>query len=221
MVYVGTVLPKHLENDPAVKFFNAIPGWPTATQAQCIRLLYPALLQTQDAVMISDMDMIPLQRTFFTHGFHPFNNSQFVSLRGIDEGERQVYMCYVGAEPRTFGALFGIQSLNNIYERLAQWGCVAPSDGIKGKRGWCIDQILLYIHIKKIPQSHLHLLPNTREFPRLDRGDPKSWLEPTNQLENDIITGEFNDFHLPYHPNIMPRVLQIYSAVPKCQIWLC
>ena len=44
LIYVGAELPPHLQEDSDVIFFKAIPSWPTATQAQCIRLLYPALL---------------------------------------------------------------------------------------------------------------------------------------------------------------------------------
>jgi len=90
MVYVGESLPAHLVNDRAVVFFKAIPGWPTATQAQVIRLLYPALMKSDGAIMLSDMDMIPLQKDFFVGGFEQFSPSKFVSLDGIDEGEKQI-----------------------------------------------------------------------------------------------------------------------------------
>jgi hypothetical protein len=43
MVYVGSDLPEELKNDPAVLHWKPSPCWPTATQAQVIRLLYPGL----------------------------------------------------------------------------------------------------------------------------------------------------------------------------------
>ena len=71
MVYVGSTLPEELKNDPAVLHWKPSPSWPTATQAQVIRLLYPALLKCDGAVLLSDMDMIPMQRDFFIKGFEP------------------------------------------------------------------------------------------------------------------------------------------------------
>ena len=69
MVYIGESLPKHLEDDICISLFKPVPHMPTATQAQMIRLLYPALIKTDGAVVISDMDCIPLNADFFTEGF--------------------------------------------------------------------------------------------------------------------------------------------------------
>jgi len=200
MIYVGDTLPKHLEKDPAVKFFKAIPGWPTATQAQCIRLLYPALLGGNDAVMISDMDMIPLQRAFFTHGFESFNSSQFVSLRGIDEGEQQVYMCYVGATPKVWGEMFNISNEQDITDRLTEWSQKYPADGNHGGEGWCSDQIELYERVKlwqNILPERIGLKPWTAEIPRLCRSRPNEWVYFTSKLIKDIVDCKYVDFHMP------------------------
>jgi hypothetical protein len=200
MVYVGESLPEHLQNDPAVKFFKGIPGWPTATQAQCIRLLYPALLGGSDAVMISDMDMIPLQRSFFTQGFLSFQQNQFVSLRGIDENEKQIYMCYVGATPRVWSELFSISSEEDIRTRLTEWSQSYPADGSHGGLGWCTDQIELYSRIKKLQQQspdRVGLLPWTPQIPRLDRGNPYEWAVWSDSLEHKLKYGRYVDFHMP------------------------
>jgi len=200
MVYVDESLPKHLENDPAVKFFKAIPGWPTATQAQCIRLLYPAILKTEEAVMISDMDMIPLQRTFFTEGFQSFNNKQFVSLRGIDEREKQVYMCYVGATPKVWGEMFNITTEQDITNRLTEWSIKYPADGMHGGQGWCSDQIELYQKVKLWQQvfpERIGLKPWTPEISRLCRSRPHEWAYFTSALMKTIAEGKYVDFHMP------------------------
>lgn len=223
LVYVADTLHSSLQGDPAVIHFKPSPTctWPTATQAQVIRLLWPALLNADGAILLSDMDMIPMSRSFFIDGFEGAAPGQFTSLRGIDEGEKQIYMCYVGAEPATYGQIFNIKSLNDVYERLTQWSSVTQSDGLKGGKGWCSDQIILYLYIKHLPESALHLLPNTREFPRLDRSNPQVWLHLCNQLQTDIIAEKIVDFHLPYQPEVAVRVMQIYAAVPKCQAWPC
>ena len=215
MVYVGNELPNHLRNDPAVRFFKAIPGWPTSTQAQCIRLLYPALLQTQDAVMISDMDMIPLQRHFFTEGFQPFNNNQFVSLRGIDEREKQIYMCYVGATPRVWSELFQITSEDDIRNRLIDWSQVSPSDGRHGGIGWCSDQLVLYNKVKAWQQvwpDRVGLKPWTQEIPRLCRSNPYEWAVWSNELEHKIKNAQYVDFHMPSFQNYSSIIFKVLEA---------
>ena len=215
MVYVGETLPKHLEKDPAVKFFKAIPGWPTATQAQCIRLLYPAILQTQDAVMISDMDIIPLQRTFFTEGFQPFNNNQFVSLRGIDENEQQVYMCYVGATPSIWGELFSVSNENDIRNRIIELSRKYPADGSHGGQGWCSDQIELYQKVKlwqQLSPERVGLQPWTQEIPRLCRSNPYEWANFSETLEQNIKNSKYVDFHMPPFEQFGSIIFRVVEA---------
>src|SRR5581483_10874410 len=54
-------VPADLREDPAVIVFKPVEGIHTAFQAQCIRLLYPALVETAGAVMIADIDLYPLR----------------------------------------------------------------------------------------------------------------------------------------------------------------
>jgi hypothetical protein len=200
LVYVGDSLPPQLANDPAVKFFKAIPGWPTATQAQCIRLLYPALLKCQGAVMLSDMDMIPMQRDWFGNGFAKFDETQFVSLRGIDENEKQIYMCYVGATPKVWSELFYIHSEDSITAQLKAWAQMYPADGQHGGTGWCTDQIELYRRIKALQQtqpSKVGLIPWTPQISRLDRGNPYDWIQLTPTVQYNLQTVHYVDFHMP------------------------
>ena len=200
MVYVGDELPEHLKDDPSVVHFPPVEGWPTATQAQVIRLLYPAILKCDGAVVLSDMDMIPLQRDFFTQGFVQFKDDQFISLRGIDEQERQIYMCYVGATPKTWSDLFNIQSVANIRECMKQWASRVVADGEHGGQGWCTDQLILYTVVEgwlqKCPER-IGLIPWTAQIPRLDRGAPHEWIQMDDELKTKIQSKLYVDFHMP------------------------
>lgn len=214
MVYIGNELPRHLINDPAVKLFKPISSWPTATQAQVIRLLYPALLNCDGAVMLSDMDMIPLQKEFFFRGFESFQINQFVSLRGIDEREKQIYMCYVGATPQVWREMFGIRSEDDIRRQLETWSMLAQSDGNHGGLGWCTDQIILYAMVKKWlaeKPRYVGLIPLTHEHARLDRGNPVEWLNWSNELESKLKNKIYIDFHMPNYSTfreIIDKVLE-------------
>jgi hypothetical protein len=200
MVYVAETIPKELEEDSAVIHFKPIEGWPTATQAQVIRLLYPALLKADGAIVLSDMDMIPMQHDFFHNGFAQFHTNQFVSLRGIDEQERQIYMCYVGATPQTWSELFGIETVKDVRTTLENWAHRNPADGNHGGTGWCTDQQILYVAIKGWEQecpNRIGLLPWTQTIPRLDRGNPNEWLQYSQALGENIQTFTYIDFHMP------------------------
>jgi hypothetical protein len=209
LVYVGETLPPELASDPAVKHFKPIPGWPTATQAQCIRLLYPALLKCEGAVMVSDMDMIPMQKDWFVDRFAMFQPTQFVSLRGIDEGEKQIYMCYVGAIPTVWGDLFQIGSEADIRQQLADWSIQYTANGRHGGTGWCTDQLELYRRVKALPKERIGLIPWTPTISRLDRGRPYDWLHWDEETQKRIRKEPYVDFHMPPMEPFGPRIEEI------------
>ncbi len=214
MVYVAETIPDTLTNDSAVIHFQPIQGWPTATQAQVIRLLYPALLKCDGAVVLSDMDIIPMKRDFFVQGFEQFQPHQLVSLRGIDEEERQVYMCYVGATPQTWRDCFGIQSVNDIQIMMTNWAAHVQADGSRGGKGWCTDQLILYqafIHWKMNFPDRIGCLPWTKEIPRLCRTRPSEWLEWNHTLQLSLQYKYYVDFHMPHYDQWKDHIEKIYS----------
>jgi hypothetical protein len=214
MIYVGETLPEHLKDDPAVRHFKPIEGWPTATQAQVIRLLYPALLGCEGAVVLSDMDIAPLQKEWFVEGFANARPDQFVSLRGIDEGNQQVYMCYVGARPQIWAEMFGITNEQSVRDRLTGLAQLFPADGAHGGKGWCTDQIILYQAVKhwqsQCPEK-LCLIPWTAEIPRLDRSKPEEWLTWNHVTEAKLQGHYYVDFHMPPYVRFQDQIRQIFQ----------
>ena len=220
LVYVrgkGAAMPAHLIGDPDVIDFEAVSAWPTATQAQCIRLLYPALLggadkalggafAINDAVAIGDVDMIPMQRAYYVDGFARHRADQFVSLRGVDEGCTQVYMWDVAAAPATWGEMFGVRSVADVRAILGEWARTNASDGIHGMQGgvgWCTDQILFYRKVKEWARERPARValepwfaPNHR---RLCRSRPVYWATPEARatLFAPALRDAYIDFHMP------------------------
>ena len=220
MIYVADEMLDDLKDDPAVIHFKPAPGWPTATQAQVIRLLYPALLKADGAIVLSDMDMIPMQRDFFHKKVGEAENNQFVCLRGIDEIEKQIYICYVAGTPVTFSRMFNITQLDDIYTRFSEWSAIYKTDGLRDSKGWCSDQLILYKTVKAEPVKNVHICPYIEidNFPRLDRGDISQWINPDTQLNKEISTCVYIDFHLPFNPQYRERISEIYISIPKCQL---
>ena len=231
LVYVGKSLPEHLCSDPDVHFFEAIDEWPTATQAQCIRLLYPSLIKFDDkpdgklddtssyAVAISDIDMVPMQLDYYIKGFGQFSSDQFVSLRGVDEHYKQVYICYVGATPKTWGEIFNIQTVDDVRNRLKDWAAIYPADGIHGMdggKGWCTDQVVLYNRVKALLASNperVGLVPWAPTVGRLCRSQMLSWNTHGFYTNYVGIPNTFIDFHMPNYQENKAIIHEIVDRV--------
>ena len=224
MVYIGDELPPSLQGDPAVMLFKPIPGWPTATQAQCIRLLYPALLSGDGAVIISDMDMVPLQKDFFVKTIENNTEDQFVSYREPVEGN-QLFMCYVAALPRVWGEVFKIQSLEDIYKRFNEWSHENPADGLHGGEGWCSDQEILFKQVMMFqenssnrvviyPCPYKHVCPRPD---RLDRCKPHEWIILRESTRTNLDKNVYVDFHMPPYAPYRSQIENIidYASIHR------
>lgn len=215
LVYVGETLPEHLKDDPAVRHFKPIDTWPTATQAQIIRLFYPALLKCEGAVVLSDMDIVPLQKDWFVEGFAKAEADQFVSLRGMDEEINQVYMCYVGATPKIFSTFFSVKTEEDIRNHLIQISSHMFADGQHGGQGWCLDQLILYSRLKHmitVCPDALSGYPWTPTIPRLDRSRPNDWLDVKEELYTKISSKQYVDFHMPPYVQYQTQIQHIVAA---------
>ena len=209
MIYVGHTFPEDLQKDSDVIFFQAIDSWPTATQAQCIRNLYGALLPYTGAVMLSDMDMIPMQSDFFHKGLAAAPDT-FCSLRGIDEHYRIIYMCYAAASPAVWRDLFQIHSLEDIRRTLTEWSKQHFSDGKHAGEGWGTDQEKLYAAVKSYMKEHpVHLLPCC-PIPRVDRID-NSIYRYSPDMQRSVKARSYVDFHMPawdHHQGLIRRIYE-------------
>ena len=182
--------------------FPPIEGVPTNLTSQYIRLLYPALLDCKGSVLITDMDMIPMNAMYFTRSIEQLDGRTFVSYRNPIVGRallssyRQIAMCYCAAAPSTWSNIFNITSIDDV---------VAAIKTALGLRlGWCTDQRDLY---RKVTNWHAR----TRRFVcltvkqtghrRLDRIMPiLHQKQLTQRLSYLIRQGHYSDYHMcrPY-----------------------
>lgn len=121
--------------------FDPIPGVPTSLQAQAIRLLLPAYFPA-DGCIISDIDMIPLQKSYFVDSIEYIPDDRFIIYRD-GAYEWMAYprypMCYVAAKGSVFKELFDIQALGDIPKIIQQWH--------KKSLGWNTDELMLYAYV--------------------------------------------------------------------------
>jgi hypothetical protein len=196
-------VPQHLREDPLVHVFPPLPRIHTALQAQCIRLLYPALLDVEGAVITSDADMVPMNRRYFHRPLSRIPADHFVAYRDIFLASGEIPICYNAALPRTWGQVFGVRSADDVRHRLSEWADSVEYSGLHGGPGWLTDQRILHRTLLKhgARTGSIWILDDhfTR-YRRLERG----WLDKQQELgKRDrrlIERGAYSDFHcvVPY-----------------------
>jgi hypothetical protein len=97
--------------------FKPPSGIDTGFIAQYIRVLYPSLLPTDGAVMITDMDMIPMNRSYYSSTIEPFDTNTFVYYRGnVCAESREIAMCYNAACPAIWSEIFKLATPTAVPE---------------------------------------------------------------------------------------------------------
>jgi hypothetical protein len=146
-------IPEDLRADPHVRSFPPIPDVHTALQAQCIRLLYPALVQTDDVVLIADVDLYPLRRSYFVDTIAKLDSRFFVSYRDDRMEAGQVVVAYNAATPQTWSEIFGATDLESVRSQLSAWTSTLEYDGRRAWPGWYTDQQLLHRILTHWPEA--------------------------------------------------------------------
>jgi hypothetical protein len=212
-------IPSALRDDPDVVSFEPIAGVHTAFQAQCIRLLYPAMLETEGAVIIADIDLYPLRAGYFHEPVEPLDERFFVVYRDerVDRGELDIM--FNAALPSTWGDVFGVRTVDDVRGELSRWADGLIYDGRRGWEGWYTDQQTLYRKLISWPSRGERLWALDDQYCRYrrlnrDKLVDEAGLEPW-RIEG-IRRGEYSDFNcfVPYraHREINDRVLALALA---------
>lgn len=187
--------------------FKPIEGVHTAYQAQVIRILYPSLFgktqleKEEDGVLITDMDMIPMNRTYYYDDFiSNVNPNKFIAYRNVLEQYNELAICYNLATPMVWSELFNIFTEQNLRATLIEWYQTINYLGIPGKSGWTTDQTKLYQRIKEMEMSQkvVYLTDIDRGYNRMNRSNLVPELTSNEKL--NIKNGYYSDYHMhrPY-----------------------
>lgn len=215
-------VPAGLRDDPDVVRFEPLPGVHTTFQAQCIRLLYPAVVDTDHAVIISDIDLYPLRRSYFHGPVARLDERFFVVYRDdrLDRGE--IDMMFNAALPETWGEVFGVASLDDVRTELAQWAEGLEYHGGRGWPGWYTDQSTLYRRLMSWPDRARRLWMMDDQYTRYRRLN-RDKLVHEDGLEAWRVEGirnrDYSDFNcfVPYreYREINDRVLELGLDVAR------
>jgi hypothetical protein len=193
--------PAELVADERVRLFPPVEGLHTAFQAQCVRLLYPALLEGDGAVLISDVDLLPLDPDYFHGPLRLLDERQFVALRDAGLGRSMLAMAYNAARPEVWREIFGASSLDDVRARLAEWSGGLAYDGVRGGDGWYTDQRVLHASAMTWGErtGRLWILEDAYTgFRRLDRDAVESGIGA--RVRRGLEARRYSDYHslVPY-----------------------
>jgi len=120
--------------------FAPLPHVSTALQSQLIRLLLPIYFDNE-VCLISDIDMLPLNKEYFCDPITDIPDNFFVVFRdGAYDPELERYpMCYNVASGKIFKEIFKITSPKEISQTISAWSSLGY--------GWCTDEKVLYQHL--------------------------------------------------------------------------
>jgi len=191
IVLVADAIPETLKPYAQwIQLFVPIPGIHTAFQAQCVRLLYPRQISRDEGVLITDMDMLPMSRRYYTQPIADISNDSFVVYRDVClPGE--ISMCYNIAHPSTWTSMFGSDDTRTI---LSAWHSRVTYSGEHGGAGWGTDQVTLVHAFNAWGGKKVVLNDSITEFRRLDRADPAAFTNAM-QLRLRIQNGYYADYH--------------------------
>lgn len=197
LVFVGDKVPKYLssiENN----IIHIQETQHSVFFAQNARLVLPAYLNVEGSILISDIDMAPLSRSFFIQPPLLPTDEGFLTYRDVlIETDRQVAMCYNSAPRRIWQDLLGDFYVPDPKDALRRMLKVCGQhDGQSGGLGWFFDQKFLYHRLTSPRKFNWYINKDLEsKFKRLDRifGETnlRQWVH-----QGFYNKESFTDFHL-------------------------
>lgn len=195
IVLISDKIPdEYLEYSEHIRLFQPITGVSDSFISQYIRNLYPCILNSNGGVLITDMDMLPLNSNFYLENIEKYDN-KFIYYRGNLKLHNEYSMCYNVALSETWKDIFKIEEEDDITNRLKEvFSSLRHSEG-HGAEGWNKDQLDLYTYINKWDkkeESFITLSDRRTGFQRLCRS---RFSILNRKIERSIIKGKFSDYH--------------------------
>jgi hypothetical protein len=197
IIYIHHEIPAHLQPYAQyITLFQPIDSISTAFTSQYIRLLYPCLLNYTNGVLITDIDILPMNRAYYVNNITQYTNDAFIYYRHVLMMEyREIAMCYNVATPAVWKQIFNVCCYEDIQKEIASVYDSAYT-GVPGSRGWNIDQTDLYKRVhawNATTKQFVYLRDDETGFRRLCRSSFHGIM--TQDLCHKIKGGYFSDYH--------------------------
>lgn len=198
IVLVAESIPEKFNSyEKNIILFQPIPGVSTSFISQYIRLLYPCILKdVNEGILITDMDMYPMNNTYYSESIKTYTNDKFIHYRSNVMMDRsQMAICYNIATSKVWRDIFAVNTLENIIENIKNVYKDIKYEGIPGKSGWSKDQLDLFTKVldwNKKTKNLILLKDNETKFNRLDRS---KFFKLTPPIVQKIKEGFYSDCH--------------------------
>jgi len=121
MVLVADRIPDHIEYPNDIVLFKPLgPNISTAWTAQVVRIFYPSLIETKDAVIISDIDMVPMNKDFFHNAIKNVRDDTFFCYRDVLRNEDMLPICYNAATQKTWQRMNLVSDIQQLRQAMIQ-----------------------------------------------------------------------------------------------------
>ena len=178
--------------------FEPLENISTAFISQYIRLLYPAILDYSNGILITDIDIIPMNRTYYTKNIENISNDKFIYLRDVLLDHNQIAMCYNVGLNVIWKEIFQINNIDDIINRIKLiYNSIEYIDG-HGNTGWCTDQLDFYNYVmnwNNKTNNFVVLSDKNTGYCRLDRYELEKLGMLPSILYSHINNGTFSDYH--------------------------
>ena len=222
IILIQEQLPEYLfEYKDNIILFPPVSGVPTKFTSQYIRLLYPALMNDiKGGIMITDMDNLPLNSTYFTDHIKDIRDDKWINYRQWTSNKNdQICMMWQIATVATWKDVFGITTIDDVKMRLKIAYKSYQFDEKSSKYNWFADQLDLFKYVmdwKKKTNRYIKLHDKNTHFNRLNRGESSSWSQT---LEKDLKNGSYSDFHslrpIQQHEELITKILDAATSSVK------
>lgn len=197
--------------------FDPIENILTSFTSQIIRLLYPCILNYKNGVLITDIDMLPMNKTYYTKNIIEYDNNKFIYYRNnICLQYKELAMCYNVATPKIWKDIFKINSVDDIVYYIKHVNNINIIKEGHGNTGWSIDQKTLYNRVtewNKKTNNFVRLNETQTKFMRLDR---HRFNIDNIKIKKNIIEGNYTDYHC-YRPMSKYSNInwEVYNLLPS------
>jgi len=190
LALIADELPPPLESlKDDILLIPPLDGVHPGFHALCIRLLVPQLVGEQRAIIVSDIDMLPMDREYFRAPLRDAEDDAFVVYQ---RHKNWISFCYNAGTSETWRDLVGpVANVAQANAVIARWA--AP---LEGQLGWGTDETLLKEFVERFG-ARCVFLPQER-LARLDRTDVGRRL---SLIQRSLISRHhFSDYHMkrPY-----------------------
>ena len=209
IIVIGKIPDKYKEFSEYLIEYDSM-GMNRAFVSQYIRLLYPALLNYQNGVLITDIDNLPLNKYFFTENIKHIDDDMWVNYYFFDgtdnkTGKHQINISWNVTKPSNWAEVFNIHSIEDVNNRLQ-----FISNSIRKRYGfnkpaWYKDQKDLYRYISKWNKKNdKYIVLENQKYPynRLCRADLKGTdlNKKLDEILKNVRNGVYSDYHIlrPY-----------------------